>query len=99
MDKESDVTLGVVETESGDNVFREHRWIADEDADLHRLGVHFFRARLAAKVIDETYRTARRDGCTDDEVFKVVSYSDEDFANKHFSCRDGSESAPPKNSH
>jgi len=94
VDKGDSVTLDVVEAESGDNVFHELRSIADEDADLHRLAVHFFRARLAAKTVDETYRTAQQGGCTDDEVFKVLSaYSDEELAGKHFACRAGSESA------
>lgn len=87
--KGDSVTLEVVEADSDENVFYESRSIADEDADLHRLAVHFVKARLAAKTVDATYRNARQDGCTDDEIYKVLSdYSDEELIGKHFSCRD-----------
>lgn len=97
VDKGEYVTLEVVEAESGETVFREQRSIADEDADLHRLAVHFSKAHLAAKVIQETYQTSLRDGCTEADVHKTLSaYSDEDLIGRHFSCREGSETSTPK---
>ena len=89
VDKGSYVELDVIEAESGDNVFQERRYIADEDADLHRIGKHFLLARMAAKVISATYHAADENGCTQQELAQTLgAYTDEQLVGKHFSCRD-----------
>jgi hypothetical protein len=89
IEKRDSVELEVTYSDSGDRVFYEHRVIADEDADLHRLGLHFLQAHQAAKVITETYRTAHQAGCTDDDVYETLAaYSDAELVGKHFACRD-----------
>jgi hypothetical protein len=94
VDKGNTAELTVVDTESGEWVFHEWRSTSDEDADLHRLALHFLNASRAAKVINETYASALRAGCTLDAAFKVLAdYSDADLVGKHFSCRDGSETS------
>ena len=73
VEKTDHAALDVFDSESGDTVFHERRDLKDEEADLHRLALHFLQAHQEANTLMEIYQVAHDAGCKDEKIAAVVA--------------------------